>query len=151
MLMPVQCSNCHENVQLLPAGAATVCCPVSHVAKYTAPYSYSHHYSSHQLPLPARPMPPYSQLPPGPPTLGRGYKRVVICAVSYTNYKHEVKGCINDANCWELLAEEETDPNRHPIKQNMIRALHWPVQGCQPGDCVSLFRSWKTKEELHRG
>ncbi|KAM1020452.1 hypothetical protein ACFX14_041724 [Malus domestica] len=103
MLMPVQCSNCHENVQLLPAGAATICCPVSHVATYTAPYSYSHHYSSHQLPLPARPMPPYSQLPPGPPTLARGYKRVVICAVSYTNYKHEVKGCINDANCMTYL------------------------------------------------
>lgn len=100
MLMPVQCSKCHKNVQLLPPGPPSMCC---HVATYRAPYSYSHHYPPHQLPLTALPPPPYSHLPPRPPLFAHVCKRAVICAVSYKNSKHELKGCINDANCMRYL------------------------------------------------
>ncbi|TQD96234.1 hypothetical protein C1H46_018143 [Malus baccata] len=160
--MPVQCSNCHKKVQLLRPGEAPVYCPICRVATYTAPYSYSHHYPPHQPPLLALPPPPYSQIPPGTPMLARGCKRAVICAVSYKNSKHELKGCINDAKCMKyllvnrfnfpdssilMLTEEETDPSRHPTKQNMIRALHWLVQGCQPGDSLVFHYSGHGKRK----
>ncbi|PQM38949.1 metacaspase-1 [Prunus yedoensis var. nudiflora] len=159
MLMPVQCSKCHKNVQLLQPGPPSMCC---HVATYTAPSSYSHHNPPHQLPLTALPPPPYSHLPPRPPLFARVCKRAVICAVSYKNSKHELKGCINDANCMRyllvnrfhfpessilMLTEEEADPNRHPSKQNMIKALYWLVQDCQPGDSLVFHYSGHGKRK----
>lgn len=40
-----------------------------------------------------------------------------------------------------MLTEEETDPYKLPIKQNIRMALFWLVQGCQPGDSLVFHYS----------
>lgn len=80
----------------------------------------------------------------------------MICGISYKNSRHELKGCINDANCMKyllinkfkfpessilMLTEEQTDPYRIPTKHNMRMAFYWLVQGCQPGDSLVFHYS----------
>ncbi|PRQ57131.1 putative Caspase-like domain-containing protein [Rosa chinensis] len=99
---------------------------------------------------------PYNHAPPGPPPNMHGRKKAVICGISYKYSRHELKGCINDAKCMRhllinkfkfpdysilMLTEEETQPAKIPNRYNIRMALHWLVQGCQPGDSLVFHYS----------
>ncbi|XP_061995514.1 metacaspase-1-like [Rosa rugosa] len=99
---------------------------------------------------------PYNHAPPGPPPNVHGRKKAVICGISYKYSRHELKGCINDAKCMRyllinkfkfpddsilMLTEEETQPAKIPNRYNIRMALHWLVQGCQPGDSLVFHYS----------
>ncbi|CAI9269096.1 unnamed protein product [Lactuca saligna] len=140
MMNLVSCLNCHTQLQP-PPGATSIRCaicqaithlndprvgaPRPHTGGYPAPSSSS--YAPHQ---PS----PYNHTPPGPPPSAHGRKKAVIVGISYKNSTHELKGCINDANCMKyllinkfnfpeasiiMLTEEQTDPYKIPTKHNM--------------------------------
>lgn len=114
--MLVDCSTCRTPLQL-PPGAKSIRCALCHAVTRIAdprgvppppvpqpPYSttsaYHHHH--HQNPPPPLPS-PYNHAPPGQPPSAHGRKRAVICGISYKNSRHELKGCVNDANCMKHL------------------------------------------------
>ncbi|KAK4792508.1 hypothetical protein SAY86_022943 [Trapa natans] len=159
MMMLVDCSRCHTPLQL-PPGARSIRCTVCHAvtliavppptqphSQYMPPSSSFQYYSHPPPPLPygVAPSPGYHI-----PSV-HGKKRALICGVSYKYTEDELKGCFNDARCMKfllvsrfkfpessilLLTEEESDPYRRPTRQNMINAMRWLVQGCQPGDSL---------------
>jgi len=107
MLMFINCSNCHAQLQL-PPGAPSIRCAICRAITQVAdprsvppPTSqYPSHSPAPQLP----PAPsPYSHAPPGPPPNAHGRKKAVICGISYRYSRHELKGCINDAKCMKYL------------------------------------------------
>lgn len=159
MLMLVNCTNCHTQLQL-PPGARSIRCAICHAvtliadprthpgpspAPYNAPYNNNYYY-------PPPPPSPYNHAPASPVHVhGHGRKRAVIIGISYKNSRHELKGCINDAKCMKfllvnrfkfpedsilMLTEEEKDPYKIPTKHNIRMAMYWLVQGCQPGDSL---------------
>ncbi|KAJ8755228.1 hypothetical protein K2173_019026 [Erythroxylum novogranatense] len=157
MLTLVDCSNCRTPLQL-PPGATSIRCAVCRAVTLIAdprscppPPSSTSHHPYHRPPPAPSPSPYNNHLPSGPAQSVHGKKRAVICGISYRNTRHELKGCINDAKCMKyllvnrfkfpessivMLTEEETDRYRIPTKHNMRMALHWLVQGCQPGDSL---------------
>ncbi|KAM5554500.1 hypothetical protein ABKV19_022736 [Rosa sericea] len=160
--MLVNCSNCHTPLQLPPGAESIRCALCQAVTLIADPRSLHSLPSSHALPPPsphghAPPPPsPYNHAPPGPPPSVHGRKKAVICGISYKYSRHELKGCINDAKCMRyllinkfkfpdesivMLTEEETNPANIPNKYNIRMALHWLVQGCQPGDSLVLHYS----------
>ncbi|KAG5558212.1 hypothetical protein RHGRI_008216 [Rhododendron griersonianum] len=164
MLMLVDCTNCRTTLQL-PPGANSIRCAVCQAvtriadppARSAPPPPYAAAASSHgqYYPPPASPS-PYNHAPPGQPPSAHGHKRAVICGISYRYSRHELKGCVNDAKCMKyllinrfkfpessilMLTEEEIDPYRRPTKHNIRMAMHWLVQGCQPGDSLVFHYS----------
>ncbi|KMZ57843.1 Metacaspase 9 [Zostera marina] len=159
MMMLVNCSNCHTPLQL-PSGARSIRCAICQaITTISEPRSapspniggYGSATSGSHWP-PARSPSPYAGHIRGPPPSPHGKKKALIVGISYRSSRNELKGCINDAKCMKylllnrfqfpdssilMLTEEETDPYRIPTKQNMRMAMHWLIQGCQPGD--SLF------------
>lgn len=135
--MLVNCSGCQTPLQL-PPNAATIRCflcrSITHVASPSA-----------------------VRLPPSPsPPRVHGNKRALIVGVSYRRSRRELKGSMNDAKCMSYfllnrfhfpqesiltLTEEETDRYKIPNKQNIRMAMHWLVQGCQPGDSLVFHYS----------
>ncbi|CAK9157945.1 unnamed protein product [Ilex paraguariensis] len=167
MLMLVNCSNCRTPLQL-PPGAKSIICAVCHAITHITdprsgppppppPYSTSNYHYAPPPPPPVLSAPsPYNHAPQGQPPAAHGHKRAVICGISYKNSRYELKGCINDAKCMKfllvnrfkfpessilMLTEEETDPYRRPTKHNIRMAMHWLVQGCQPGDSLVFHYS----------
>lgn len=159
MLMLVNCSNCRTPLQLPPGAQSircAICQAITHLAPQPDPRSTStppvpSHYGS-VAPPPPSPHPG----PLGPPPGAHGRKKAVIVGISYKFSRHELKGCINDAKCMKymlmnrfhfpeasiiMLTEEETDPHKIPIKHNIMMALFWLVQGCQPGDSLVFHYS----------
>ncbi|XWS51542.1 hypothetical protein CRYUN_Cryun12cG0185100 [Craigia yunnanensis] len=50
------------------------------------------------------------------------------------------------------FSEEETDPYRRPTKRSTRMALHWLVQGCQPGDSLVFHYSGHgSQQKNHTG
>ncbi|XP_057979695.1 metacaspase-1-like [Malania oleifera] len=162
MFMLVDCSNCRTPLQL-PYDARSIRCAICHAVTYIAdprsapPPSHAPSPHAHSPPPAPSPSPtPYGHAPPGPPPQAHGRKRAVICGISYRYSRHELKGCINDAKCMRyllinrfqfpedsilMLTEEESDPYRIPTKHNIMMALFWLVQGCQPGDSLLFHYS----------
>lgn len=113
MMMLVDCSNCRIPLQL-PPGARAIRCSVCHAvtriadprAVPTPPYSstQSHHAVPPAPPVPSPPVPsPYGQMPAGQPAGVHGRKKALVCGVSYTSSRYELKGCVNDAKCMKYL------------------------------------------------
>lgn len=153
--MLVNCSGCRTPLQLPPNARSircAICQAVTHIAEpRTAPPS-----SLSSANAPASSPSPYNHAPPGQLPHAHGKKRAVICGISYRYSRHELKGCINDAKCMRyllinkfnfpsdsilMLTEEETNPYSIPSKLNLRMALHWLVQGCQPGDSLLFHYS----------
>lgn len=77
--------------------------------------------------------------------------------ITYPNTDRPLKGCINDANSMKdmlirrfnfpessilmLTDDEATDPDKIPTKQNIMRAMSWLVEGCEPGDSLVFHYS----------
>ncbi|KAL8149339.1 metacaspase-1-like [Apium graveolens] len=170
MLMLVDCSNCRTQLQL-PPGAKSIrcalCLAVTRIAQprdvvapvhppaylsSTSSNNYNSNYDhSYQAPLPPQLQVPSSYVLPRQPASVNGQRRAVICGISYTGSRNQLKGCVNDANCMKymlinnfkfpessiiMLTEEEKDPLRRPTKHNIRMAMYWLVQGCQPGDSL---------------
>ncbi|GAA0171199.1 hypothetical protein LIER_25289 [Lithospermum erythrorhizon] len=98
--------------------------------------------------------PGLQQAPAAPPTMGR--RRAVLCGITYKGHPKSLPGSINDVICMKnflinklgfpnssviLLTDDEMDRSRIPTKMNIRRALHWLVQGCQPGDSLVFHYS----------
>lgn len=117
MLMLVDCSNCHTQLQL-PPGAKSIRCalclavtriadprevvapmhPSSYLTSTSSNNNY-HHYQSY----PPQQQPPITYGPSGQPASVHGKKKAVICGVSYLGSKNYLKGCVNDAKCMKYL------------------------------------------------
>ncbi|KAL2460931.1 Metacaspase-1 [Abeliophyllum distichum] len=159
MFMLVNCSNCRTPLQLPPGARSIRCAICQAVTQIADPRNVpppSHSHATPPPPGPPAPPSPYSHAPPGPPPNAHGRKKAVIVGISYRYSRHELKGCLNDANCMKyllinkfqfpessiiMLTEAETDPYKIPNKQNMRMALYWLVQGCEPGDSLVFHYS----------
>ncbi|KAK9273930.1 hypothetical protein L1049_018742 [Liquidambar formosana] len=102
MNMLVDCSNCRTPLQL-PPGARSIRCAlcqaVTHIADpRTAPPPAQPPQPTAYAPPPPPAPSPYNHAPPGPPPSVHGRKKAVICGISYKFSRHELKGCLNDAN-----------------------------------------------------
>ncbi|GAB2232861.1 hypothetical protein Droror1_Dr00011924 [Drosera rotundifolia] len=96
--MLVNCSNCRTPLQP-PPGARSIRCAVCQAVTLVAdprsapplpPSTVSHGggiYNGYNPPAPS----PYGQ-PTGPPAMGRGRKKAVICGISYNYSRHQLKG-----------------------------------------------------------
>ncbi|KAJ8444865.1 hypothetical protein Cgig2_029796 [Carnegiea gigantea] len=158
MLLLVDCSSCRTPLQLPPGATSIRCAICGAITRIADPRSL--------LPPPPPPFthyppPPSYYQPPPPPPPSRapsphGRKKAVICGVSYKHTRFELKGCINDAKCMKyllinrfhfpeseilMLTEEERDPYRIPIKQNIRMAMTWLVAGCRAGDSLVFHYS----------
>ncbi|XP_062201217.1 metacaspase-1-like [Phragmites australis] len=142
----IDCSGCRTPLQL-PQGALCVRCAICGAVTHVA------------APGHADPSRGAGAVQPGwgpPPPPAHGRKRAVVCGISYRYSRHELKGCINDAKCMRhllmtrfnfpddsiiMLNEEQSDPYKIPTKHNIRMAMHWLVQGCQPGDSLVFHYS----------
>lgn len=106
MPLLVNCTGCQTPLQL-PPGANSIRCvlcgAVSHIAASRGsapPQGYQQHHYQPSAP-PASAASPQRYSPAPPPSHGR--KKAVICGISYKYSRHELKGCLNDANCMKYL------------------------------------------------
>ena len=109
MMMLVNCSNCRTALQLPPGATSIRCAICQAITNLGDPRTAGPrpHSGGHPAPAPssyAPPQPsPYNHAPPGPPPSAHGRKKAVIVGISYKFSRHELKGCINDANCMKYL------------------------------------------------
>ncbi|KAJ6344466.1 hypothetical protein OIU76_006060 [Salix suchowensis] len=105
--MLVNCSNCRIPLQL-PPGARSIRCAFCQAITHIADHSRN---APPPPSIPTTPPPPstiappspYNHAPPGLPPNQHGRKKAVIVGISYKYSRHELKGCINDANCMRHL------------------------------------------------
>ncbi|OLY82902.1 Metacaspase-1 [Smittium mucronatum] len=79
----------------------------------------------------------------------QGRKRALLIGVNYTGTKYKLRGCINDVHRMKkfimdhfqfkesdmvILTDDQTNPNRIPTRQNILRAMKWLVSGAQRND-----------------
>lgn len=99
----------------------------------------------------------YHQPPPYlPPPRAHEHKRAVLCGINYKGQKQSLDGSVNDvllmkkhliercgfpSSCIVMLTEEERDYDHIPTRKNIIGALRWLVQDCQPGDSLVFHYS----------
>ncbi|KAK4848789.1 hypothetical protein QYF36_017361 [Acer negundo] len=149
--MLINCTNCRTPLQLPPGAPSTVRCAICQsISQVTVAVADDDDDRSSRHPPPPVPL-TYQQTPAGPIPNVHGRKRAVICGIAYKNTNLFLKGCINDAKCMRylltkrfqfpedsivMLTEDEVDPYRIPTKANMMMAMYWLVQGCQPGDSL---------------
>jgi len=72
-----------------------------------------------------------------------------LIGINYFGTPNELRGCINDVKnmsqfmnsrynfAWDdmvILTDDQRNPAAHPTRANIIRAMHWLVQGAQPND-----------------
>ncbi|XP_059648054.1 metacaspase-3-like [Cornus florida] len=103
-------------------------------------------------PMYSYPVPAYGNTLQSLPVKGR--KRAVLCGLSYYGTPNILKGSANNINYMRyfliqkmgfpcesifVLTEDETNPSRIPTIRNMRVALHWLIQGCQPGDSLVFY------------
>ncbi|KAJ5220255.1 hypothetical protein N7468_009459 [Penicillium chermesinum] len=109
--------------------------------------------------LPPRPPQESQHFGPGAPSNYRfqystctGRRKALLIGINYIGQPNALKGCINDvANMSTFLTErfqyrredmviltdDQPNPLSQPTKANILRAMHWLVQGAEPND--SLF------------
>ena len=149
MMMLVDCSNCRIPLQL-PPGARAIRCSVCHaVTRIADPRAvptpaYSSTQSHHAVP-PAPPVPsPYGQMPAGQPAGVHGRKKALVCGVSYTSSRYELKGCVNDAKCMKyLLVNRFKFPEASVLMLTGNFVLFVLFLDC----CVVLFGCWEKEGE----
>ncbi|ODV97834.1 hypothetical protein PACTADRAFT_185870 [Pachysolen tannophilus NRRL Y-2460] len=81
-----------------------------------------------------------------------GKKKALLIGINYFGTSNELKGCINDVRNMSsflinnygykiedmvILTDDQRNPISIPTRANIIRAMHWLVNGAQPND--SLF------------
>ncbi|RWR86752.1 metacaspase-1 [Cinnamomum micranthum f. kanehirae] len=128
----MMCSRCHVIQPLRPQSAESITCDVCKFITF-------------QNPDPHRRV-PWLHCP----------KRAVICGISYRNSSPGLKGSIDDAKNMKnllikrfgfpesaifMLTDKETDPWKTPTKNNLLWALNWLGQGCQPKDSLVFHYS----------
>uniref|UniRef100_A0A0C9S9A8 TSA: Wollemia nobilis Ref_Wollemi_Transcript_8267_1840 transcribed RNA sequence n=1 Tax=Wollemia nobilis TaxID=56998 RepID=A0A0C9S9A8_9CONI len=169
-IMLVNCSKCRTPLQL-PPGAKSIRCAVCQGITHIAdPRGAPSPASSQHQPPPSyyggyQPPPPNPQQYSPDPSSSHGKKRAVVCGISYRYSRHELKGCLNDANCMKyllinkfkfpepsilMLTEEERDPLRKPTKHNIRMAMFWLMQGCQAGDSLVFHYSGHGSQQRNR-
>ncbi|KAH9243467.1 hypothetical protein K456DRAFT_1717023 [Colletotrichum gloeosporioides 23] len=82
----------------------------------------------------------------------QGRRKALLIGINYFGQDGELRGCINDVKNVSaflverygykredmvVLTDDQREPMGQPTKQNILRAMHWLVQGAQPND--SLF------------
>ncbi|KAL1746379.1 caspase domain-containing protein [Schizophyllum fasciatum] len=90
-----------------------------------------------------------------------GRKKALCIGINYKGTRHELYGCINDANAvrnflikYEGYKAQDivtlTDDNPHsrsrPTRQNMLEAMRWLVKDAQPDDSL-FFHCGQTKDK----
>ncbi|RWR97970.1 metacaspase-1 [Cinnamomum micranthum f. kanehirae] len=128
----MMCLRCHVIQPLRPQSAESITCDVCKFITFQNPDPHR------RVPWQHRP------------------KRAVICGISYRNSPRQLMGSINDAKRMKdllikhfgfpesaifMLTDEETDPWKTPTKNNLLWALNWLGQGCQPKDSLVFHYS----------
>ena len=87
-----------------------------------------------------------------------GRRKALLIGINYFGQNGELKGCINDVrNVSAFLVErhgyrredmvtltdDSQNPVQQPTKQNIIRAMHWLVEGARANDALFLHYSGK--------
>ncbi|KAK1996250.1 hypothetical protein LX36DRAFT_580786 [Colletotrichum falcatum] len=82
----------------------------------------------------------------------QGKRKALLIGINYFGQDGELRGCINDVKNLSaflverygykredmvILTDDQQQPMGQPTKNNILRAMHWLVQGAQPND--SLF------------
>lgn len=85
-----------------------------------------------------------------------GKRKALLIGINYFGQKGELRGCINDTKNmstflnqrynyqWEdmvILTDDQSDPRKHPTKDNIIRAMGWLVSNARPNDSLFLHYS----------
>jgi len=105
---------------------------------------------------------PFGQVVQGRPMQGgpgyaprpSGRRKAVLIGINYFGTEAQLRGCINDVhNMQRLLVETygwradnmqiltDDNPRCMPTRANITQALHWLVEGVQPGDVLFLHFS----------
>ncbi|KAG8650367.1 hypothetical protein MANES_07G032300v8 [Manihot esculenta] len=86
----------------------------------------------------------------------RPRKRALLIGVTYKNWKHKLKGTVNDVRNMRsflidnlhfppqnilVLTEDETKPDLTPTKKNIEISLNWLVEDCRDGDSLVFYYS----------
>ncbi|KAJ1434931.1 Caspase-like domain superfamily [Sesbania bispinosa] len=96
-------------------------CPWEEKNDDAVPFNYPT-FTNHQ-PWPLRLL----RAPPNSTYYG-GNKRAVLFGISYHHQRNSLKD-----------DPEERNPGRIPTKRNMLMAMRWLVEGCQPGDSLVFY------------
>ncbi|TRM58659.1 caspase domain-containing protein [Schizophyllum amplum] len=141
----VQTQN--TNVQTIAPGVVVITHPPSRPPPrpYHSSLSHTPQWPTHLAPPPAiHPQFRYSRC--------CGRKKALCIGINYKGTRHELYGCINDANAVRqflikyegfkardivLLTDDNPNPRSRPTRQNMLDAMRWLVKDAQPDD--SLF------------
>ncbi|RKF61328.1 Metacaspase-1 [Erysiphe neolycopersici] len=77
-----------------------------------------------------------------------GRRKALLIGINYFGQKGELRGCINDVhNVSTYLKEnygyqnDQQNPVGQPTKNNILRAMSWLVEGCQPNDALFFHYS----------
>ncbi|POS84539.1 hypothetical protein EPUL_003382 [Erysiphe pulchra] len=77
-----------------------------------------------------------------------GRRKALLIGINYFGQNGELRGCINDVhNVSAYLKEnygyqnDQQNPVGQPTKNNILRAMSWLVEGCQPNDALFFHYS----------
>lgn len=84
-----------------------------------------------------------------------GKRKALLIGCNYVGTSAELKGCWNDVdnikqfilskgykeNDMVILTDRDQNPRNKPTRANMTAAMHWLVNGAQPGDALFFHYS----------
>ena len=85
-----------------------------------------------------------------------GKRKALLIGINYFNTQSELRGCINDvrnihnflttrysyrAEDIVMLTDDQTEMAGVPLRQNILRAMQWLVNGAQPNDALFIHYS----------
>ncbi|SCU82879.1 LADA_0C08460g1_1 [Lachancea dasiensis] len=85
-----------------------------------------------------------------------GRRKALLIGINYFGSQNELRGCINDVHNMHtflttrygynsddivVLTDDQQEMSRIPLKQNILRAMQWLVNGAQPNDALFVHYS----------
>ncbi|SCV03800.1 LAME_0H13322g1_1 [Lachancea meyersii CBS 8951] len=85
-----------------------------------------------------------------------GNRKALLIGINYFGSQNELRGCINDVHNMHnflttrygyraedivVLTDDQQEMSRVPLKQNILRAMQWLVNGAQPNDALFIHYS----------
>ncbi|KAI6249470.1 Metacaspase-1 [Erysiphe necator] len=85
-----------------------------------------------------------------------GQRKALLIGINYFGQNGELRGCINDVHNVSaylkenygylsenmvILTDDQQNPVGQPTKNNILRAMSWLVEGCQPNDALFFHYS----------
>lgn len=92
-----------------------------------------------------------------------GRRKALLIGINYFGQRGQLRGCINDVKNMSaflhenfgyqrddmvILTDDQQNPMSQPTKQNILRAMHWLVNGARPNDSLFFHYSGKLLASL---